>query len=75
MAFNIWEDIMIECNGKIVTGTYSVSDWMITVKIEGGREIRSTWKYAAKNFGRVGYCASWQERQTGCQVKTNDAGK
>ena len=38
MAFNIWEDSTIECNGKIVTGTYSVSDWMITVKIEGGRD-------------------------------------
>jgi hypothetical protein len=38
MEFNGWEDIAIECNGKIVTGTYCVSDWMITVKIESGRD-------------------------------------
>ena len=72
MAFNGWEDIAIECNGKIVTGTYSVSDWMITVKIEGGREIRSTWKYAAKNFGRVAIARVGRNDRLAASVKTGD---
>jgi hypothetical protein len=41
ISLNRWQDITIECNGRVITGTYCVSDWMITVKIDGGG-IKST---------------------------------
>jgi hypothetical protein len=35
IAVGLWKNIAIEYNGKIITGSYSVSDWMITVKVKG----------------------------------------
>ena len=39
MALNVWEDITIEYNGKVINGSYCVSDWMITVIMKGGGNI------------------------------------
>ena len=36
MAEGIWNDLMIEFDGKIVEGSYCVSDWMITVRMKDG---------------------------------------
>jgi hypothetical protein len=36
IAVGLWTNVAIEYNGKIITGSYSVSDWMITVKVKDG---------------------------------------
>jgi hypothetical protein len=33
----IWKDIAIEHDGKVITGSYCVSDRMLTVKTKDGR--------------------------------------
>jgi len=37
MDVEVWKDIAIEHDGKVITGSYYVSDRMITVKTKDGR--------------------------------------
>ena len=41
MDIEIWKDIAIEHDGKVITGSYCVSDRMITVKTKDGSRSKS----------------------------------
>jgi hypothetical protein len=64
MTSDVWEAITIECEGKVVTGSYSTSDWMIPVKMNGGgTKSAQLEKTPPKNFGKIAIARVAQTRR------------